>query len=33
MNDIVIFAFGCVVFGVTIASGFIYMIASDQPGK
>ena len=33
MNDVLIFAVGCIVFAVTVASGFIYLIASDNPNK
>ncbi len=31
MGNGLIFVFGCVVFGVTIASAFIAAIASDHP--
>ena len=33
MNDLPIFIFGCVVFAVTISSGFIYLIGSDDPAE
>ena len=33
MDDLFIFIFGCIVFGVTAASGFICMIASDDPSR
>ena len=33
MDDMLIFMVGCIVFAVTLASGFIYMIASDHPNK
>ena len=31
MGEIQIFIFGCVVFGIVVASTFIYVIASDNP--
>ena len=30
MGDFFIFVFGCVVFVVTLGSGFVYLIASDK---
>ena len=33
MDDLIIFVFGCVVFVVTLGSGFVYLIASDNPDK
>lgn len=33
MDDMLVFIVGCIVFGVTVASGFIYMIASDDPNS
>ena len=33
MDDLVIFIVGCGVFAITIASVFIYMIASDDPNE
>jgi hypothetical protein len=33
MDHRIIFIFGCAVFFVTVASGFIYLLASDDPEK
>ncbi len=33
MSDIQILIFGFVVFGITVSSAFIYLIASDDPNK
>jgi hypothetical protein len=33
MDERFIFIFGCAIFFITIASGFIYLIASDDPEK
>ena len=31
MSDVIIFIVGCAVFGVTLASAFVALIASDDP--
>ena len=33
MNDLAIFIFGCAVFALTLGSGFVYLIAADNPNK
>ena len=32
-NVVVIFVFGCAVFGLTIGSAFVALIGSDKPNK
>ena len=31
MDNVFIFVFGCVVFGISIGSAFVLLIASDDP--
>jgi len=32
-RSVLIFAFGCVVFGITVASAFIALVATDHPER
>lgn len=33
MDNLLIFVFGCAVFGVTIGSAFVALLASDHPNN